>query len=531
MEKNILVVGGGAIGGMIAAYMIEAEYKVTLYDTDKEHVKRINEKGLLIEGFKEKKKIKIPSTTKLTDSYDVVFLSVKSNHTKEAIKTFLPHLKENSLVVSMQNGINEDTIAEMIGEKRTIGAVIGWGCTNVEAGHLKQTSEGNNIIGMLDGSINSNLEEIKKMLETFTTTEITNNIYGHLWTKLLINCNVASLGVIFGSEIRQLIKNKDIIPIMVGLTNELVTVAQSSGVRLEKFENILDVNLLKVNSFNDYKRAVAIIKIAGEKHQLIKSTIWQDIEKGRKTEIDFLNGYIEKKAEQFGIPTPINSTVLKLVKQIENGKIKPTIKNINDFYKQVRIPKIWRDYNFDEDPFRSFALFNLTSNQKHKQAADLNGAHLIGILIAFSKTFDKLTKSIIGKLFIRKTTWDIINFVNDKYLFEIGKTFSERVISSFEIKKRDVMACVKVFVFYLNSLYVNYTFKIISEKKIQLNIESSSDSFTQMAKNLKVDKNIKLPLFESFFKGIIKNINESINLSCSKKILNEKEVYQITIEQ
>ena len=190
-EKNILVVGGGAIGGMTAAHLVESGYTVTLYDTDEAHVKHINENGLLIEQFKGEKRIKIPSTTSLSGMFDVVFLSVKSNHTKEAINTILPHLGNTSLVVSLQNGMNEDMIASMIGKERTIGAVVGWGCTNIGPGHLKQTSEGKNIIGTLDGIITPGLKEIKTMLETFTTTDITTNIYGHLWIKLLINCNVA----------------------------------------------------------------------------------------------------------------------------------------------------------------------------------------------------------------------------------------------------------------------------------------------------------------------------------------------------
>ena len=529
IDKKILIVGGGAIGGMSAAHMTEAGYNVIIYDTDQEHVNRINENGLLIEELKGEKRIKVPATTQLSEEYDIIFLSVKSNHTNEAIKTILPHLKEFSLVVSLQNGINEDAIAEMIGKERTIGAVVGWGCTNIGPGHLKQTSEGKNIIGTLDGPVTEGLKEIQTLLETFTTTEITENIYGHLWTKLLINCNVAPLGVCFGSEVKQLINNRKLIPIMIGLTNELVTVAQASDIILEKFDNVLDVNLLKVTSFDDYKRAVAIMKIAGEKHQSIKSTIWQDIEKGRKTEIDYLNGYIENKAEEFGIFTPINAALIRLVKQIEDGTKQPSIENVNDFYKQVRIPKIWKEYDFDADPYHQFALFNLSSPLKHKQAADLTGAHLIGAIIAFSKAFDRLTHSIIGKLFIRKTTWEIINFVIGAYLTEMGKTFADKVISSFLIKKRDVIACTKVLVFYLYSLHVDFSLEKVTDDEVIMNIDAHSDPFTERAKSLSVDTDINLPFFTPFFKGIIAKINDSIQFECSKKNLSGKEMYQIVL--
>ncbi len=531
VEKNILVVGGGAIGGMTAAHLVEAGYKVTLYDTDDAHVKNINENGIIIEKFKGKMEIKIPSTTSLSGMYDVVFLSVKSNHTKEAINTILPHIHKTSLVVSLQNGMNEDIIAEMIGKERTIGAVVGWGCTNVGPGHLKQTSEGKNIIGTLDGTITPGLKDIKTMLETFTTTDITMNIYGHLWIKLLINCNVAPVGVSFGSEVKDLISNNKLIPIMIGLTNEIVTVAQASNVPLEKFENILDVDMLKVNSFTDYKRAVAIMKIAGEKHQSIKSTIWQDIEKGRKTEIDYLNGYIEKKAEEYGISTPINAALIKLVKQIENGEKKPSIDNVDDFYKQVRIPKIWQEYNFNEDPEQAFVLLNLPCNQKHIQAANLTSAHLIGSIVAFSKAFDKLTHSIIGKVFIRKTTWQICNFVVSQYLQEMGKTFSEKVTDSYSIEKKDILACAKVIIFYLNNLHVTYDFDKVSDSIIHIKIDATDDPFTEMATNMKIDSSLNLPLFASFFQGIVNHINKSIQFECNTMKKDKHNTYQIVLKQ
>lgn len=529
-EKKVLVVGGGAIGGVTAAHMAEAGYNITLFDIDKDHVNEINKHGLLIEGFDEKKKMHVHATSTLSDKFDIVFLSVKSPHTKKAIEMVQPHLTDETLVVSLQNGINEEEIAKMIGLHRTIGAVVGWGCTNVAPGHLKLTSEGTFNIGRLDEKITPELKEIKKMLQTYTTTTITDNIMGHLWTKLLINCAIAPVGVSFGAEVNDLVNDKKLVPIMIGLTNELITVALESNVTLEKFEDLLDVRLLQVNTFEDYKRAVTIMRMAGQKHKKIKSTIWQDIEKGRKTEIDYLNGFIERKAIEFGISTPINKALIKLVKKIEQGEKSPSDENLKDFYEQVRIPKKWREYDFTNDSFQSVHLYNLPTIQKHKQATDLNAVHVLGLSIAFSKAFEKITNSLFGKIFIRKTNWEITNLVLSSFFKEMGKKFAQKVTEGYQMKSNDASTITNIIIFYLNNLHISYSIKKIETNGAEIHIFPDSDAFTQTAKQFGIDTKISLPFFQPFFKGISKQINNNIISETKKTTIDGEKIYQTILK-
>jgi hypothetical protein len=419
----------------------------------------------------------------------------------------------------------------MVGEDRTVGAVVGWGCTNVCAGNLKQTSEGTFNIGLLNGEITPEIEQIKTMLETFTTTTISTNIMGHLWTKLLINCAVAPVGVSFGAEVKDLVNNRELLPIMIGLTNELITVALASDVKLEKFENLLDVDLLQVQTFEDYKRAVAILKIVGEKHKSIKSTIWQDIEKGRKTEIDYLNGFIERKAEENGISTPINQALINLVKQIEKGEKQPSIDNLEYFYNQVRIPKKWIEYDYHADPTHDLNLFILPDNQKQQQAADLTAAHTLGLTIAFSKAFDKITHSIIGKLFIRKTTWEISRLVLSGFFHEMGKTFAKNVISAYQIKKTDVSAVTKIAIFYLANLNIDYSIKKMTSNETEMQIFGDTDPFIKTAEMLSIDTKIPLPFFKPFFKGIADHVDSTILITCNEEDVTDKKIYKTIIRK
>jgi 2-dehydropantoate 2-reductase len=527
---KILVVGGGGIGGITAAYLKNASYDITIYDTDEKHVEMINKKGLFIDGVRGEKKLKLNAITKLEDKYDIVFLSVKSLYTQDALESVIPHLKPSSLVVSLQSGINEEIISEKIGEKRTIGCIIGWGATNLGPGHLRQTSEGQFTIGRLDGTVDSKLQEIKDILDNVAETVITENIFGHLWSKLLINCCIATIGVCFAADVKKLVSNRKIIPIMIALTEELIKVPEHSGVKLEKFEDVLDMGLFRINDFNDYKRAVAIMKMTGEHHKGIKSSMWQDIEKGRRTEIDYINGYVEIKAEELGLPTPINAALIQLVKDIEQEKKTPSEDNIDDFYKKIRIPKKWVEYNFDDDPHSELALFQLPSNYKHQYATKLTGLQFIGLLTAFSIAFEKLTKSIIGKIFIRKSAWDIVNLVLSKYLQQIGEKFAKNIQKNYNLEQKDSKSIIKIFSFFLNTQNIMYNLEKFTEEESILFIDKNEDLYIESEKLLDVLDKIKIPITIHLLKAMAIAINEKTTFQFEDENVNGKKGYRIKVK-
>jgi len=527
--KKIVVVGGGGIGGITAAYLKEASYDITIFDVDKAHIDSINNNGLFIDGLRGEKRIDINATTTLKGTYDIILLSVKSLHTTDALDSLMPHLTPNSIVVSLQNGINEDIISEKIGEERTIGCVIGWGATNVGPGHLTFTSEGQFIIGRLDGTIDPQLKELKNILETVTKTIIVENILGQLWSKLLINCCIATIGVCFAADVKKLVSNQQMIPIMVGLASELITVPQHAGIQLAKFEDILDMELFRINDFNDYKRAVAIMKMAGEHHKGIKSSMWQDIEKGRNTEIDYINGYVEKKAEKLGIPTPINKALIQLVKDIEKGKKTPSEENIRDFYKQVRIPRQWIEYNFDSDPYSELSIFNLPSHYKHHYAAQLTGLQIIGLLTAFSKAFERLTQSIIGKLFIRKKAWDIVNIVLSRYVQKLGEQFANNIQKNYNIKTNDTTSVIKIFSFLLNTQHINYTVETFTPEESIIFLFKEEDIYREAEKVLEVQDNIAMPIIIQLLQSITHAVNDTIVFDFKDELVEGKPGSLLTL--
>lgn len=528
-SKRIAVVGGGGIGGITAAYLKDASFDVTLYDIDEDHVEHINKNGLVIDGVRGKKTVMIPAVTSLTGTFDIFLLSVKSLHTVDALNTIQDHMSSSSVVVSLQNGINEEIISEKIGEKQTIGCVVGWGATNLGPGHLSQSSKGKFIIGRLDGTVDPQLEEVKNILGNVTETVITDNILGHLWSKLLINCCIATIGVCFAADVKKLVSNKKIIPTMVGLTEELVRVAEYAEIRLEKFEDVLDMGLFRINDFDDYKRAVAIMKLAGRQHKGIKSSMWQDVEKGRRTEIDHINGYVEKKAVELGISTPMNKALIQLVKDIEQGKRKPSEENVEVLYETVRVPQKWIQYNIDADPYADLALFNLPSNYKHEQLAKVNGLQVVGLLTAFSKAFEKLTNSIIGKLFVRKSAWELVNLVLSKYIELLGEKFARNVMQSFSIEEKDAASVVRIYSFFLTMQHIPFEVMKLTKEESILFISKDGDPYVDAAKLLDVAEKIKIPITVQLLKAMVPAINDTIVFQFEETELKEKQGYQITV--
>jgi len=528
-SKKIVVVGGGGIGGITAAYLKNASFDVTLYDIDKDHVDHINKNGLVIDGVKGKRTVRVHAVTALNDTFDIFLLSVKSLHTLDALNTIQQHMNSSSVVVSLQNGINEELISEKIGEKHTIGCVVGWGATNLGPGHLSQTSIGEFIIGRLDGTVDPQLEEVKNILDSVTETVISDNILGHLWSKLLINCCIATIGVCFAADVKKLVSDQRMIPVMIGLTEELVKVAEYAEIRLEKFEDVLDMGLFRINDFEDYKRAVAIMKLAGRQHKGIKSSMWQDVEKGRKTEIDYINGYVERKAVELGISTPMNKALIQLVKDIEQGKRAPSEDNVDVFYENVRIPQKWIRYDVDADPYVDLALFNLPDNYKHVQSAKVSGLQVVGLLTAFSKAFERLTNSVIGKLFVRKSAWELVNLVLSKYVEQMGEKFACNVMQSFRIEERNVASVVRIYSFFLNMQTISYDVKKLSKKESILFISSDDDPYVDAAKLLNVVDKIETPISIQFLKAMIPAVDDTIGFLFEEAELNEKHGYLITV--
>ncbi len=209
-HKSIAVIGAGAIGGITAAYLSRAGYDIELVCKHESKAAQINSEGLLITGIRGEHRVRIKAVAKieqLSGKKDIVLLVTKAYDMPDAAHRVLAYLRENSTVVSMQNGICVDALAAIVGAKRTVGCVVGWGSTMLPNGTLRMTSEGEFVIG---GFLpDSDVSDVKAVLDQVMLTRISDNIVAELFSKMIVNSCITSLGVLSGLSLGQILKKKE----------------------------------------------------------------------------------------------------------------------------------------------------------------------------------------------------------------------------------------------------------------------------------------------------------------------------------
>jgi 2-dehydropantoate 2-reductase len=328
-------VGAGAIGGIVAAFLARAGWDLEVVCKHQETVDRALSEGFHIFGVQGEHRIPLRGVKEihgLSGPKGVVFLATKANDAMEAARFLLPFLKEDSAVVSLQNGICEEALAEILGRNRVVGCVVVWGASMHGPGELEITSGGEFIIGSLDTPSEGSLPLIKQMLDEVAPTRISGNIMGELYARLIINACINSLGVIAGRELGELLAMKRARQIFIAVMREAMAVAAAVGIKVERGGGgKLDYyRFLKGSSVLSQLKRSLFIRVIGFKYRRIKSSSLQSLERGRKTEIDYLNGYICARGRQHGVPTPINDAVVMMVREIEGGQRKMTPENLKD---------------------------------------------------------------------------------------------------------------------------------------------------------------------------------------------------------
>ena len=180
-----LVVGSGAIGGTVGAYMARAGEDVTFVDKDRDHVEAMRREGLTIQGYAETftipvKAMHLEELQDVKTPPDFLLLAVKAQHTREALLAAMPAVGPHTAVVSLQNGLNERTIAEICGAERTIGCFVNFSADYLGPGLVHYGSSGALYLGELDGSDTERLRTLGEAMAKFGKVELTNNIWGYL---------------------------------------------------------------------------------------------------------------------------------------------------------------------------------------------------------------------------------------------------------------------------------------------------------------------------------------------------------------
>jgi 2-dehydropantoate 2-reductase len=259
------------------------------------------------------------------EQFDAVFLAVKSYDTVWATHFIQPYLTASGVVVSAQNSINEALIAPIIGHTRTIGCVVTLGAGLYEPAHVTRTSASSRppfALGELNGMITPRVQELVKILSPVGPSHATANLWGERWAKLIANSTANALAGITGLGSADLRAHPDAFPILIKIVGEALQVAGALGVHVEPVGGIPPQQYLDAlqGVGRDALRATLIER--GRALGAGRPSLLQDIAKGRRAEVDYLNGYVAHKGQEVGVPAPMNAAIVDLTKRVETGEVK-----------------------------------------------------------------------------------------------------------------------------------------------------------------------------------------------------------------
>ncbi len=333
-SQSILVIGAGAVGGITAALLKKDGYNVEIVCKHADYASLITNKGIEVTGACGEVQVKMPayaSVSEVKEEKDLILLATKATDMIDAAVSIKNILKKTGFVISMQNGICVDDLATVLGIKRVIGCITGWGATMDTQGKLTMTSSGDFIIGYPEKIPDETLKSAGEILSSVVPVKMTDNLMGHLYAKLIINSCITSLGAICGLYLGKMLSVRKIRRVFIEIIREAVSVAGLMHIKIEIFGGKLDFyKFLEGNNIiADIRRHIYII-IIGFKYRKLKSSSLQSLEKGKPTEVDYLNGYITKNAGRLKIGVPANTAVVNMIHEIEQKKRKISIENFSD---------------------------------------------------------------------------------------------------------------------------------------------------------------------------------------------------------
>lgn len=323
---KIAVLAAGAIGASIAADLIDAGQDVTVIDQWPEHVEAMRERGLTVTMPDLELKVSVDAQhlvglSFLKPTFDVVLLCAKSQDTKWMTQLIEPFVASDGVVVGVQNSMNNDAIAAIVGRDRTIGCAIELSADLFEPGVIVRNTSRTGTwlaVGELDGSSTPRLESVASILGAASVVETTANISSKKWTKLVANSMTMGPFGLFGLRNWEAMRLPGMHEISVALGRESVAVGEALGYELEPIFGLTE------EDFVGGTDAVLVLAMETLMHHVGKESqtaVVVDHKKGRRSEFQYISGHVVKMGEQTGIPTPFNSAVTDLAWQIDRGEI------------------------------------------------------------------------------------------------------------------------------------------------------------------------------------------------------------------
>ena len=349
MGQRIAIIGAGAVGGYVGAHMAQAGEDVTLVDMWPENVEAMRTRGLRISHLRDVPEFTVPvRALHLTElqslsrekPIDIAFVCVKSYDTAWATLMVRQYLAPGGFVVSLQNCMNEATVAEIVGWGRTLGAIASSITVDLcEAGHVRRAAGKSGAkhtvfrVGEPHGRITDRATEVGRLLALSDSMQLTTNLWGERWSKLVANAMANGLSACTGLISREILQDDRLRHFNARLGSEAIRIGQALGYQLEEIHHLPPETIALAGeddpaALREYDaHRLAEAAGGGGAH---RPSMGQDMQKGRRTEIEFLNGYIVDRGQEIGIAAPANRALTEIVKRVSRGELRPGPRHILD---------------------------------------------------------------------------------------------------------------------------------------------------------------------------------------------------------
>ena len=325
--------GAGSVGGLIGGRLVAAGHDVTFVTGNSKITRAINEAGLKLRHEHSEVAVAAQAYTNVAalpdkQEFDIICLAMMAQHSVDAMRASLERSTDQGVVITFQNGIVIDVISEICGVENLIPSTLAFGMTMEAPGEYRLTTNGSIIIGELNGHTTQRTQSIQAIFNDAIKTIVSPNILGVLWGKLLWNASVSAVCALTNRKLGDVCADPTTQSIIISAYREAVETAQGLGVVLEKV--VVDYRTLYVPHGSDEQAARQLLTSFKDKYAAVVPSTSQSLNKGKVTEIDYLNGYVADKARELHRPAVLHERLTSRIKEIERGEREISRRNLDD---------------------------------------------------------------------------------------------------------------------------------------------------------------------------------------------------------
>lgn len=335
---RVAILGSGAMGTVLGAYLTKNGCNVELIDNYQAHVEKLNSCGAHIVGTVDMVvPVKAILTEQMEGVYDVVFLFTKQLANDQVLPALLPHLDENSTVCTLQNGVPEPFVAKYVGKERTVGGTVLWGATFLEPGVSELTQDITKSthlfeIGEIDGTVTDRIKKVAEVLSHMGPTMVSEELMASRWSKLVNNACMSGMSAVCGCTFGEVLDNPKARACLSYIGKEVKRCAEAEGYRLHPLLSMPEPpHCLDLKDQAQFDESMQMWVEAYDGLRPAKASMLQDLEKNRPTEVRMIDGYVCDVGDKHNIDTPFCDIVVDVVEKIGRGELPLSMSNLDQF--------------------------------------------------------------------------------------------------------------------------------------------------------------------------------------------------------